>query len=193
MTSNSFEESRIASGTLGRGAQKPGNGAPMVEESNSISRDDKRDGIARVLSASTLAGDRVRNAAGEDLGKVEQIMLDVPRGRIAYAVLSFGGFLGIGDKLFAVPWSALKLDTGEHEFILDVSKETLENAPGFDKNNWPDMADAAFQARIDSHYGAPAYWEHTVTDAGDFTGTNERPVKGREDEPTTGYQSGGRQ
>ncbi len=66
----------------------------------------------RVLSASTLTGDRVRNAAGEDLGKVEEIMLDVPGGRIAYAVLSFGGMLGIGDKLFAVPWSALRLDTG---------------------------------------------------------------------------------
>ena len=95
----------------------------------------------RVMSAGTLAGDRVRNAAGEDLGKIEEIMIDVPSGRIAYAVLSFGGFLGMGNKLFAVPWNALTLNEAEHEFILDVDKSTLENAPGFDKDNWPDMSD----------------------------------------------------
>jgi sporulation protein YlmC with PRC-barrel domain len=194
MAGNAFEESRIAAGTLSRGAQKPEGGGLVVEESKSISRDDIRDGeTMRVLSAGTLSGDRVRNATGEDLGKVEEIMLDVPRGRIAYAVLSFGGFLGIGDKLFAVPWSALKLDTAEHEFILDMSRETLENAPGFDKNNWPDMADPTFGARIHGHYGAPVYWEHTTTDAGDFAATSERPGKSMEYEPTTGYQAGGRQ
>jgi sporulation protein YlmC with PRC-barrel domain len=188
--SNTFEDSRIASGTLGRGGQKPGNGATTVDESKSISREAS---IMRVLSASTLKGDRVRNATGEDLGKVEEIMLDVPRGRIAYAVLSFGGFLGIGDKLFAVPWSALRLNTAEHEFILDVSRETLENAPGFDKSHWPDMADPAFGAKVHSHYGEPAYWEHTTTDAGDFIGDNVRPGKSMEYEPTTGYQPGQRQ
>ena len=191
MTGNKFENSRIAAGTLNTGGQKPGMGP--VEESKSISRDDLRDGVMRVLSARSLTGDRVRNAAGEDLGKVEEIMLDVPHGRIAYAVLSFGGMLGIGDKLFAVPWSALRLNTAEHEFILDVSRATLKNAPGFDKSNWPDMADAAFGAKIHSHYGEPLYWEHTTTDAGDFTGTNERPGKSMEYEPTTGYQAGGRQ
>jgi sporulation protein YlmC with PRC-barrel domain len=131
MARNAFEDSRVAAGTLGRGGQKSGAG-PVVEESKSISRDDIRDGVMRVLSARTLTGERVRNAAGEDLGTVEEIMLDVPRGQIAYAVLSFGGFLGIANKLFAVPWSALRLDTAAHEFILDVSRETLENAPGFE-------------------------------------------------------------
>ena len=61
----------------------------------------------RVLSASTIEGDSVRNSAGEDLGRIEHIMIDIPTGRVAYAVLSFGGFLGIGNKLFAVPWEAL--------------------------------------------------------------------------------------
>ncbi len=174
---------------MGRRGQKPGIGAPVAEESKSISRDDIRDGVVRVLSARILTGDRVRNAAGEDLGKVEEIMLDVPRGRIAYAVLSFGGFLGISNKLFAVPWSALRLNAAEHEFILDVSRETLQSAPGFDKSNWPDMADPAFGADVHSHYGAPVYWEHRTTDAGDFIGTNERPGKSMEYEPTTGYQA----
>lgn len=153
MTSNAFEDSRVAAGTLGRRGQKSGIGAPPIEESKSISRDDIRDGVARVLSARVLAGDRVRSAEGEDLGKVEEIMLNVPEGRIAYAVLSFGGLHGIGEKLFAVPWSALRLDTEKHEFILGASRKTLENAPGFDKNNWPDMADPAFEERVHRHYG----------------------------------------
>jgi hypothetical protein len=144
MAGNAFEDSRVAAGTLGRGGQKPG--SVPVEESKSISRDDVRDGVTRVLSARALIGGRVRNAAGEDLGKVEEIMLDVPRGRIAYAVLSFGGMPGLGNKLFAVPWSALRLNTAEHEFILDVSRETLEHDPGFDTSHWPDMADPGYQA-----------------------------------------------
>jgi len=113
----------------------------------------------RVMSAGTLAGDRVRNAAGDDLGKIEEIMLDVPTGRVAYAVLSFGGFLGMGNKLFAVPWNALTLDEQEHQFILDVDKQVLESAPGFDKDNWPDMADPTWGSQIHTHYGSTPDWE----------------------------------
>ena len=113
----------------------------------------------RILSAGSLAGDRVRNAAGEDLGKIEEIMLDVESGKVAYAVLSFGGFLGMGNKLFALPWEALGLNQDDHEFILDVDKATLEQAPGFDKENWPDMADPTWGSQIHSHYGYKPYWE----------------------------------
>ncbi len=152
MAGNAFEDSRVAAGTLGRGGQKPGGGVPP-EESKAVSRDDTRDGVPRVLPARTLKGDRVRNAAGQDLGTLEEIMLDVPHGRIAYAIVSFGGFPGIANKLFAVPWGALRPNTAEHVFVLDVSPETVENAPAFDKGNWPDMADPAFGARVHSHYG----------------------------------------
>ena len=117
------------------------------------------DRYRRVLSASTLAGDHVRNPEGEDLGKVEEIMLDVATGRVAYAVLSFGGFLGMGSKLFALPWEALTLDEDNHEFVLNVSKQKLENAPGFDKDNWPDMADTAWGSEVFTYYGATPYWE----------------------------------
>jgi len=82
--------------------------------------------IRKVMGASTLTSDEVRNQSGEDLGKIEEIMLDVPSGRIAYAVLSFGGFLGIGDKLFAVPWQALQLNEDDKCFILNVSKDRLK-------------------------------------------------------------------
>ena len=113
----------------------------------------------RVLSASTLAGDSVKNAAGEDLGKVDELMIDIPSGRVAYAVLSFGGFLRMGNKLFAVPWDALTVDEDRKCFILDLDKTKLENAPGFDKDNWPDMADVAWGSQIYSYYGRKPYWE----------------------------------
>jgi hypothetical protein len=74
-------------------------------------------------------------------------------GHVSYAVLSFGGFLGMGEKLFAVPWAALKLDTENKRFTLDVDRAKLEAAPGFDKNHWPDMADSAWEQGIHSYYG----------------------------------------
>jgi hypothetical protein len=119
-------------------------------------------------------------------------MIDLPSGRVAYVVLSFGGFLGIGDKLFAVPWSALRVDEGEHEFILDVDRKTLENAPGFDKDNWPDMADATFGTSVHQHYGRTPYWEHDVTDAGDYVGDDRQTNRSIEYEPTEGYKPASR-
>jgi sporulation protein YlmC with PRC-barrel domain len=113
----------------------------------------------RVLAASTMAGDTVRNSAGDDLGKVDQIMIDIPSGRVAYAVLSFGGVLGMGSKLFAVPWSALQVDEDEKRLVLNVDKKKLENAPGFDKDNWPDMADNVWGAEVSRYYGVTPYWE----------------------------------
>ena len=113
----------------------------------------------RVLAADTLTGDTVVNLQQEDLGKIEHLMIDVERGRIAYAVLSFGGFLGMGDKLFAIPWSALALDTVEKSFILNVDKELLKRAPGFDKDRWPNMADRDWGAQVFTYYGAKPYWD----------------------------------
>ena len=119
-----------------------------------IKRTDSDKRYRRVMGATTLAGDSVRNTADENLGKIKELMIDIPSGRIAYAVLSFGGVLNMGNKLFAVPWSVLRLDEDEKEFILDVPKERLENAPGFDKDNWPDMADETWASQIDDYYGA---------------------------------------
>ena len=113
----------------------------------------------RVLAADTLTGNEVVNLQNEDLGKIEHLMIDLERGRIAYAVLSFGGFLGMGDKLFAIPWSALALDTVEKRFILNVNKELLKSAPGFDKDRWPNMADQAWGAKVFKYYGAKPYWD----------------------------------
>ena len=113
----------------------------------------------KVLSAGTLKGDKVVDALGEQLGTLEDLMLDVNRGTIAYAVLSVGGFMGMGDKLFAIPWSALRVDTAEKRLVLGVKKELLESAPGFDKEHWPDFADQAWAATVYRHYGSKPFWE----------------------------------
>jgi sporulation protein YlmC with PRC-barrel domain len=128
-----------------------------------IKKTDPDNRFRRVLAASTLAGDSVKNPMGEDLGKLDEIMIDIPSGKIAYAVVSFGGVLRMGNKLFAIPWSAFQVDEDEKCLILDVPKETLESAPGFDKNNWPDMADNAWGERVYRHYDATPYWEGEET------------------------------
>jgi sporulation protein YlmC with PRC-barrel domain len=112
-----------------------------------------------LMGADTLLGEDVMNAQGEDLGDIKEIMLDMRSGRVAYAVLAFGGLFGMGQKLFAVPWSALRLDTESKCFRLDVPRATLENAPGFDKDDWPDMADQSWGRTIHQHYNARPYWE----------------------------------
>jgi sporulation protein YlmC with PRC-barrel domain len=111
-----------------------------------------------VLSSETLIDDEVMNPAGEQLGKIEEIMLDVDNGRISYAVLSFGGMFGLGNKLFAVPWSALRLDPREKAFYLDVPREVLEHAPGFDKDNWPDFANPSWGQQVHNYYNVEPYW-----------------------------------
>lgn len=111
----------------------------------------------RLMGADTLIGDDVCNAKGEVLGDIKEIMLDMNNGQVSYAVLSFGGFLGLGEKLFAVPWNALKLDTVNKRFELNVDKQQLENAPGFNKDDWPDMADESWANQIRSYYGSGAH------------------------------------
>ena len=113
----------------------------------------------RVLAASTLKNEKVVNRKGEDLGKIEDYMIDLDNGRIAYCVLSFGGFVGMGDKLFAVPWNAMTLDTENKCFILNVIKDRLKQAPGFDKNNWPDMTDLDWGSQVYSFYRVTPYWQ----------------------------------
>jgi sporulation protein YlmC with PRC-barrel domain len=101
---------------------------------------------------------KVQNQAGEDIGKIKDMVVDVNTGKIMYVALDFGGFLGIGDKLFAVPWTSLKMHNtspqkpGEHVLVLNVSKERLKSAPGFDKEHWPDMANPNWSKDVDRYY-----------------------------------------
>ncbi|MBB5610044.1 MULTISPECIES: PRC-barrel domain-containing protein [unclassified Janthinobacterium] len=106
-----------------------------------------------LMGADTLIGDHVHNARDEHLGEIKEIMIDMRSGKIAYAVLSHGGVFTIGEKLFAVPWEALLLDTVNKRFTLNIDKERIADAPGFDTDNWPNMADQAWANELHTYYG----------------------------------------
>lgn len=108
----------------------------------------------RLMGANTLIGEDVYNHQEEDLGDIKELMLDMQTGEVAYAVLSFGGILGMGAKLFAVPWEKLSLDTVNKRFLLDVEKEQLKNAPGFDKDDWPDMNSSDWAEQVHTFFGS---------------------------------------
>jgi sporulation protein YlmC with PRC-barrel domain len=114
----------------------------------------------RVLSASSIVGNKVVNSEGEPLGTIKDLVVDLDDAQIAYAVLSFGGLLGLGDKLFAIPLEALTFDTRNKSVILDVDKDVLKNAPGFDKDHWPTNAqyEAGWLLDIYEYYGYSPYW-----------------------------------
>ncbi len=106
----------------------------------------------RFLSASTLSGDAIKNPQGDSLGDLKDIMIDITSGKVAYAVLSFGGIMGMGDKLFAVPWEALVVDGKNECLVLNANKERLKDAPGFDKDHWPNFAEPAFADELRGYY-----------------------------------------
>jgi len=105
--------------------------------------------------ASTFLGSSVMNPQGEKLGTIDDLVINPATGRIIYAALSHGSFLGLGGKLFAVSWDALKLQPDGKSFILNVSKETLDSAPSFDKHTWPQQPDPALSASATGTAPAP--------------------------------------
>lgn len=111
-----------------------------------------------ILSAGTMNGTSINNPKGESLGDIKDLMIDLTSGRVAYAVVEFGGLLGIGSKLFAVPLMALRQDAPNKCFVLDADKSTMEQADGFDKDHWPDFADRSWQEAVHKHYGTSPYW-----------------------------------
>jgi sporulation protein YlmC with PRC-barrel domain len=111
-----------------------------------------------IMAATEIIGRTVTNSRGEKLGRIEDIVIDGPRGQVAYAVLSFGGFLGVGDRLCAIPWDVLVEDPHSGCLLLDVDKDRLRKAPGFDKHHWPDMADDAWASEVYEYYGVEPYW-----------------------------------
>jgi sporulation protein YlmC with PRC-barrel domain len=140
--------------------------------------------------ASTLVGMKVLNPAGDELGKVEDLVIDVGSGRVRYAALSFGGFLGIGDKLFAVPMHALNLQHKEDDsyLVLDADQQRLEKAPGFNADAWPDFANPNWGADVDAFYGASTDADHPAA------GTHEgKVVRVEGDELTMTDETGSRE
>lgn len=112
----------------------------------------------RWQKATDLTGKSIRNAASEDLGTLQDIVVDAKSGRILYGVVSYGGFMGLGDKLFAVPWHSLELPTDAKKFVLEVDQERLKSAEGFNQNQWPNFADERWATSNYQHYGQKPYW-----------------------------------
>jgi hypothetical protein len=110
-------------------------------------------GNPRVISASKVQGTSVVNPAQESLGSISDVVLDKYDGAVRYAVLEFGGFLGMGSKLFALPWELLRYDPNVDAYVINIDKEVLKNAPGFDSDDWPDMGAVAFDTGLRRHYG----------------------------------------
>ncbi len=125
-----------------------------------------------IFAAVPLKGALVRNYAGQDLGKLDDFVLDFDSGRIAYVTVSVGGFLGVGDKLFVIPWEFCSLRADEHTLYADVEKQLLLDSPSIDHGHWPNMGDPGWAERIHSHYAQKPYWNSDITDSGDYVGNN---------------------
>jgi sporulation protein YlmC with PRC-barrel domain len=108
----------------------------------------------RRLTATSIIGDRVENEQGENLGKVDNLMVNLHDGSIEYAVIEFGSFLGMGGKLFAIPFAELHIDEERELFIVKRSKEYLKQIPGFDKNHWPDTNDHSYFNDVNLYWGS---------------------------------------
>ncbi|MES2536497.1 MAG: PRC-barrel domain-containing protein [Pseudomonadota bacterium] len=110
-----------------------------------------------LMGANTLTGNNVFDHKNEEVGDIKELMLDLADGKVAYAVLSFGGARGGSEKLFTVPWSALSLDTENRRFVLKVDKDELPKAPGFDNDDWPDMTNSKWMTDLHAYYGTDAH------------------------------------
>lgn len=121
-----------------------------------------------ILSSTTIEGTNVRNLADEKLGEIKDIMLDADSGRIVYAVLSVSeGFLGLDNKYFAIPWQALRFDTGREIALLDISKDRLKDSPGFDKDNWPSAPQREFVDEVHTFYGYQPFYNRDTRETSD--------------------------
>lgn len=111
-----------------------------------------------LIPAEKVTGTNVYNPAGEKLGSVEDIMIDKISGKAIYAVMSFGGFLGIGDRHHPLPWASLKYDTSKEGYVVNLDKSMLKDAPSYDARDDDFTWTPDYGRRIDKYYGVPTYW-----------------------------------
>jgi len=111
------------------------------------------------VKASSIIGTKVVNPKHDRLGDIKEVIIDPRTGKVAYAVVSFDEFLGMGEKLFAIPFSAFDYDMTKSEYVLNVSKKRLKSAPGFDSHHWPTMSDEKWNREVHMFYGSLPYWE----------------------------------
>jgi sporulation protein YlmC with PRC-barrel domain len=122
------------------------------------SLDDTTDPSGRLIAAKKVQGTAVYNVALEKLGSVEDVMIDKSTGRIAYAVLSFGGFLGIGDRFFPLPWEKLSYNTEVGGYVVDIDRDVLEGAPSYTDEATASWHDEAWNRDVHAYYGSEPFW-----------------------------------
>lgn len=116
-----------------------------------------REETSTLISGEKVSGTSVYNTTGESLGEIHDVMIDKVSGRVAYAVMSFGGFLGIGESYHPLPWTALTYDTGKGGYVVNVSRKQLENAPTYTSNAEPTW-NRSYEQGIHDHYDIDPYW-----------------------------------
>lgn len=124
---------------------------------STLNRDVDTQETARLISSEKVVGTPVYNRQDEHLGSVHSIMLDKVSGQVAYAVMSFGGFLGIGESYHPLPWRVLTYDVNRGGYVVDIDRHKLEGAPNYSANATPDWSDRTYGSRIDEYYGISPY------------------------------------
>lgn len=108
-----------------------------------------------LISSERVQGTTVYSPNGGDIGSIDHVMIDKQSGQVAYAVMSFGGFLGMGESHYPVPWNALKYDTSLGGYRTGITEEQLRAAPEYSESSWTDRD---WERRTYDHYGVPYYW-----------------------------------
>jgi hypothetical protein len=126
-----------------------------MQQSQSVATDE----TGALISSDKVEGTAVYNRQGEKLGSINSVMIDKVSGQVAYAVMSFGGFLGMGDRYHPLPWHVLTYDTGQGGYVVDLDQTTLEGAPTYGTSDTPDWKDRGWGQQLHDYYGARPYWE----------------------------------
>ncbi len=126
-----------------------------MQETQSIATDETSD----LISSEKVEGTAVYNRQGEKLGTIHSMMIDKISGRVGYAVMSFGGFLGMGDRYHPLPWDVLTYDTGQGGYVIDLDRGVLEGAPSYGATETPNWSDRGWGQQLSDYYGTRPYWE----------------------------------
>jgi hypothetical protein len=126
-----------------------------MQDSQSVATDE----TSALISSDKVEGTAVYDRAGEKLGSINSVMIDKISGKVAYAVMSFGGFLGMGDRYHPLPWHVLTYDTGQGGYVIDLDPSALEGAPTYETTDTPNWSDRRWGQQVHDYYGTRPYWE----------------------------------
>ena len=126
-----------------------------MQDSQTVATDES----SSLISSDKVEGTAVYDRRGEKLGSIHSVMIDKISGKVAYAVMSFGGFLGMGDSYHPLPWHVLTYDTGQGGYVVDLDRNKLEEAPTYATSETPNWSDRRWGQQVHDYYGSRPYWE----------------------------------